>query len=111
VNLKRRQLLQCAGVALAASALSGFAWSQAPAYPSRTVRIVVSSLPGGGPDIAARLLCLPVGDGLSWSKTAPEQPAILAPAKSQRPSLTATPCWRRSRLLDLWVSIAIGQLN
>jgi tripartite-type tricarboxylate transporter receptor subunit TctC len=53
VNLKRRQLLQCAGVGLAASALSRFAWSQAPA---RTVRIVVSSLPGGGPDIASRLL-------------------------------------------------------
>jgi tripartite-type tricarboxylate transporter receptor subunit TctC len=56
VNLKRRQLLQCAGVALAASALSRFAWSQAPVYPSRMVRIVVSSLPGGGPDIASRLL-------------------------------------------------------
>jgi tripartite-type tricarboxylate transporter receptor subunit TctC len=54
VNPARRHFLQCAGAAVAAPALCRVAWSQT--YPARTVRIIVSSLPGGGPDIASRLL-------------------------------------------------------
>jgi tripartite-type tricarboxylate transporter receptor subunit TctC len=54
VNSARRYFLQGAGAAIAAPALSRAAWSQV--YPARTVRIIVSSLPGGSPDIGSRLL-------------------------------------------------------
>jgi tripartite-type tricarboxylate transporter receptor subunit TctC len=54
VNSARRRFLQGAGAAVAAPALSRVAWSQV--YPARTVRIIVSSLPGGSPDIGARVL-------------------------------------------------------
>lgn len=54
MDVARRHFLRCAGAAVAAPALLHPAWAQA--WPARTVRIIVSSLPGGGPDLASRLL-------------------------------------------------------
>jgi tripartite-type tricarboxylate transporter receptor subunit TctC len=52
--LGRRQLLHLAAGAAALPAVSRFAWAQA--YPSRPVRIIAPTAPGGGPDIFARLI-------------------------------------------------------
>lgn len=48
---RRALLLACAGLAMAAPSLA-----QLPAWPSRTVRIVVPYAPGGGVDLLARQL-------------------------------------------------------
>ena len=52
MELPRRQFLRL--VAASAAALSPIAWAHT--YPSRPVRIIVGSLPGGSPDILARLV-------------------------------------------------------
>jgi tripartite-type tricarboxylate transporter receptor subunit TctC len=54
VKFARRQFLQLLGASAAVPVLSQPAWPQV--YPTRTVRIIVSSLPGGSPDIGSRLL-------------------------------------------------------
>jgi tripartite-type tricarboxylate transporter receptor subunit TctC len=50
----RRQFLHLAAGAAALPAVSRFARAQA--YPSRPVRIIVTTTPGGAPDILARLM-------------------------------------------------------
>jgi tripartite-type tricarboxylate transporter receptor subunit TctC len=50
----RRQFLHLAAGAAALPAISRFACAQA--YPSRPVRIIVATAPGGAPDIVARLI-------------------------------------------------------
>ncbi len=61
--LTRRELMRFAGATAAAyGALpTTFQPALAQTYPARTIRIIVSSLPGGSPDIGSRLL----GDRLS----------------------------------------------
>jgi tripartite-type tricarboxylate transporter receptor subunit TctC len=48
--MKRRLLLSCAAAALA----TGTAWSQTPEWPTRPLRLLVGSAPGGGTDAMAR---------------------------------------------------------
>jgi len=48
--MKRRLLLSCAAAALA----TGNAWSQTPEWPTRPLRLLVGSAPGGGTDAMAR---------------------------------------------------------
>jgi tripartite-type tricarboxylate transporter receptor subunit TctC len=54
-----------ANIVIAVSALvfAATAWSQAPAYPSQPIKIIVPFTPGGGTDLTARI----VGDALSKS--------------------------------------------
>jgi len=54
VTLHRRQFLQLAGVAAAAPAFPQFA--SALDYPTKPVRLIVGFPPGGGADVAARLM-------------------------------------------------------
>src|SRR5262245_43510580 len=54
MKLPRRRFLHLAAGAAALPALSRFAFAQA--YPSRPVRIVAATAPGGAPDILARLI-------------------------------------------------------
>jgi tripartite-type tricarboxylate transporter receptor subunit TctC len=54
VNLPRRRFLHLAAGAAALPAVSRFAWAQT--YPSRPVRLIVTTPAGGSPDIIARLI-------------------------------------------------------
>jgi tripartite-type tricarboxylate transporter receptor subunit TctC len=54
MKLPRRRFLYLAAGALALPAVSRFAWAQS--YPERPVHILVGYAPGGGNDIAARLI-------------------------------------------------------
>src|SRR6266542_5622289 len=54
MKLPRRNFLQLAASAAALPSMSCFAWAQA--YPSRPVRIIAPTAPGGAPDILARLI-------------------------------------------------------
>ena len=54
MKFPRRQLLHLAVGAAALPAVSHIAWAQT--YPTRPVRIVAPTAPGGGPDILARLI-------------------------------------------------------
>lgn len=54
-----------AALALAAAAgIAAAARAQAPAWPSRSVRVVVPTVPGGALDTVARLLCQRLGEAL-----------------------------------------------
>jgi tripartite-type tricarboxylate transporter receptor subunit TctC len=70
MKLPRRQFLHLAAGVVALPPLSRVAWAQA--YPTRPVRFVVGFAPGGGGDLATRLMAQWLSDRLgqhSWSRT------------------------------------------
>jgi tripartite-type tricarboxylate transporter receptor subunit TctC len=92
--------LTVVALTLAASAVAPPARAQpdpAAAYPNRAVKIIVSAPPGGGLDIAARV----VADRLAklWGQpfVVENRPARqLGTEAVAGPSPTVTRCWRRS---------------
>src|SRR6266446_7751274 len=54
VELSRRHILQLAAGVIASPAISRFAWAQT--YPSRPITVIVPFAPGGGTDVAARII-------------------------------------------------------
>lgn len=58
--IKRAVLCLFVGVALAAGAADGNAQN----YPSKPIRVIVPSSPGGSPDVLARLIAAPLGEEL-----------------------------------------------
>jgi tripartite-type tricarboxylate transporter receptor subunit TctC len=60
MNFTRRALMQGAGAAAAAPALPAFAQE----WPSRNIRFVVGTLPGGSADVIARVIADPLAERL-----------------------------------------------
>src|SRR5262249_30181838 len=81
---------------LAAAAIAASGPVQAQSFPSRAVKVVVPTSPGGATDAFARAL-LSRGDRRSSSRIAPGRTRSLAPTSYPSPRPTATPCWCRTR--------------
>ena len=69
-------LHRIATLAVAASALlvSVAAWSQAPAYPSQPIKIIVPFTPGGGTDLTARIVADAMSKSLNQSVVIENRP-------------------------------------
>src|SRR5918998_386194 len=71
--LGRRGLLG-AGMALAIPGLAGRAAAQAPAWPSRPIRMVVPFAPGGSTDVAAREIAQRLAETAGWTLVTENRP-------------------------------------
>lgn len=65
-EFSRRHLMLGAGTIAALSALPVTQNARAQAFPSRSIRLVVPSPPGGGTDTLARVVGTKLGDTLQW---------------------------------------------
>ncbi|MES2183874.1 MAG: tripartite tricarboxylate transporter substrate binding protein [Pseudomonadota bacterium] len=55
-------------------AFGSTASAQAPAYPNKTIRLVIPSTPGGGTDFISRLLGTKLGDSAGWTVVPDNRP-------------------------------------
>jgi tripartite-type tricarboxylate transporter receptor subunit TctC len=74
LRLTMRQFLIASSVLLVGLAIAGLSHAQAPAWPSKPVRIVVTFPPGGAPDTLARVLADKWGQTLGQSFTVDNKP-------------------------------------
>jgi tripartite-type tricarboxylate transporter receptor subunit TctC len=70
----RRQLLRALGALAAAGAMPGTARAQPAAWPSRTIRIISPSAPGGLTDVVARMIAERLGPALGQSVIVENRP-------------------------------------
>ena len=54
-------------LAAAAAGSTGFALAQAPAYPTKSIRMIIPSTPGGGTDFIGRLVSSRLADANGWT--------------------------------------------
>lgn len=90
--MNRRHLLKALGAAL----LPSLAWAQAPAWPTRPLKLIVPFPPGGTTDLVARAVAVQMGSGLGQPVVIDNRPGagtvigVDAGAKAAPDGLTLT---------------------
>ena len=59
---------------LSALTFTGMSWAQAPSYPSKSIRIIIPSTPGGGTDFIGRLVSTRLTELNGWQVVPDNKP-------------------------------------
>ena len=69
-----KKIARRGALAAACLALAGSVWAQAPAWPTKPVRIVVGFAPGGSTDVMARIVAQSVGESIAQTVVIDNKP-------------------------------------